>query len=265
MNTLVSIPLSMLLLATLFEARAADSMQSSRSAGKLQHDGSIELASELEQREALIREIPQVSEDYASRQLDAQYAGVANRYDQSFEIYSADVQLLADLDLDGFHHALRLYFDVDVYHGDATVYAKLYLSEPGSPWVQYYTTGLFDIHEDAVDDTYEVETELLEGYAAGYYALLIEIYSLDHAYMVASEVLDHHYLGRDIPIEDLERDRPYHEEPVEYYEETYVEEVTYVSESGGGSMTSLLAVFLIIRLVIAARGPIALTPPKRRL
>jgi len=240
------------------DASAAGSMQSSRSAGKLLQDDSVDLSVELGQREALIRAKPSTAENYASRLPAEQFAGVANRYDQVFEIYSADVQLLADLDSDGFHHAIRVFFDVDVNYDDATVYAKLYLSRDGGPWSQFFTTGLFSIFADDDADAYEVETELMEGYVTGYYAVLVEVYSLDHAYMVSSEVLDYHTLGRPIMIEDLGRDEPYVEPEVEAYEEYYEEEVHY--SSGAGSLVSLLLLFLTLQVVIAARGPLALSP-----
>ena len=79
----------------------------------------------------------------------------------------------------------------------------------------------------------------------------MEVYSLDHAYLVTSEVLDHHYLGKDVMIEDRYRDEPYDEY-------VYESEVHY--SSGGGSMALLLLVFLFIQVVIAARGPLAYTP-----
>jgi hypothetical protein len=163
------------------------------------------------------------------------------------------VQLLADLDGDGFHHAINVFFDVDVSVDSARVYAKLYLSREGAPWSQYFTTDLFTIHGDDFSDAYEVETELMEGYAPGYYAVLVEIYSLDHAFMVASAVLDHHSLGKDVMIEDLNRDAPYSGSSGEYYEEFYY-------SSGAGSVGTLLLFFLIIQFVIAARGSLALSP-----
>ena len=250
--------MSSLLLGIGVDASAAGSMQSSRSAGKLLQDDSVDLSLELGQRESLTRAKPSVAENYASRQPAERFAGVANRYDQMFEIYSADVQLLADLDNDGFHHAMRVFFDVDVNYDGATVYAKLYLSRDGEPWSQFFTTGLFSIFADDDADAYEVETELMEGYTTGYYAVLVEVYSLDHAYMVSSEVLDYHTLGRDIMIEDLGRDELYVEPEVEVYEEYYEEEVHY--SSGAGSLASLLLLFLTLQVVIAARGPLALSP-----
>jgi hypothetical protein len=230
---------------------AADNTQISRSAGKIRQDSTTDLSQLREQSEPLSRAPVDASENYAARAPLQRNAGVANRHDQLFEIYDADVQLISDLDDDGFHHAINVYFDVDVNIDSATVYAKLYLSREGEPWSQYFTTDLFVIHADDSSDAYEVETELMEGYAPGYYALLVEIYSLDHAYLVASSVLDYHSLGRDVPIEDLQRDEPYYESSTEYYEEVH---------HGGGSVASLLMFFLIIPFVIAARGSLALFP-----
>ena len=229
---------------------AAEHTLSSRSAGKLHADTATDLSKKRAQQDAIVRPLPQASEDYASRPSSQRLEGVANRHDQVFEIYEADVRMLADLDGDGYHHVINVYFDVDVSVGDATVYAKLYLSREGGPWMQYFTTSLFDIHRDDHADAYEVETELLDGYRPGYYEVLIEIYSLDHAYLVTSAVLDHHYLGKDVMIEDRARDEPYDE---------YVYEEVYYS-SGGGSMALLLLAFLIIQVVIAARGPLAKAP-----
>ena len=230
---------------------AVEEVQSSRSAGKLKLDQDTELSQLLQQSEPVSKARPAQSENYTTSAEERQYEGVANRYDQLFEIYDADVQTISDFDGDGYHHAINVYFDVDVSYDSATVYAKLYLSREGEPWGHYFTTDLFSIHIDDVDDAYEVETELLKGYEPGYYSVLIEIYSLDHAYMVASEVLDYHYLGRNVMIEDRSWEEPYEEF---YYEEDY--------SHGGGSMTTLLLFFLIIQVVIAARGALALPPVK---
>jgi len=82
----------------------------------------------------------------------------------------------------------------------------------------------------------------------------VEIYSLEHAYMVTSEVLDYQYLGRDLMIEARNLDEPFAEVYEVYYEEDH--------SHGGGSMATLLGFFLIIQVVIAARGALALSPCK---
>ena len=231
-------------------AQAEEVLQSSRSAGKLQQDRQTDLSAELERREPIVRIQPSAAEDYASSAESRLYDGIANRHDQLFEIYSADARLISDIDGDGYHHALLVSFDVDVSYEQADVYAKLYLSREGEPWSQYFTTDLFHIHGDSEDDVYEVETELFEGYYPGNYAVLIEIYSLDHAYMVASKVLDYYTLGRDLPLESLDRD--------EVYEESYTE--VEISGHHAGSAGWMLALFLIIQVVIAARGALAYSP-----
>jgi hypothetical protein len=251
-STLIPL-LSVILFGATFVADAADPAQSSRSAGKLRHDTTTDLSQLLKQREPVSRVTVDQPENYAARASLQHDAGVANRYDQLFDIFEADVQLISDLDGDGFHHALSVFFDVDVSVDSATVYAKLYLSREGGPWSQYFSTDLFTIHGDDYSDAYEVETELMEGYAPGYYAVLVEIYSLDHADMVVSSVLDYHSLGKDVMVEDLARDEPYEESYTEYYEESYY-------ESGAGSVGALLLFFLIIQFVIAARGSLALSP-----
>lgn len=225
-----------------------DEVQISRSAGKLKQDRSVDLQSALRQGEPLRKTAPGEAENYAASPLSQKFAGIANRHDQVFVIFEADVQLLSDLDGDGFHHAINVYFDIDVNYDGATVYAKLYLSRDGGPWSHYYTTGLFDIYGDSHGDAYEVETELIDGYPPGYYDVLVEVYSLDHAYMVASEVLDYHYLGKDVPLEDLHRD----------------DGGAYVSIHAS-SAGSLLLFLLLVQVVIAARGFLALTPCKKRL
>jgi len=252
MKTFGIILLSTLLLSLDSPAFAAELQQSSRSVGKLKQDQSTNLAAELKRRELLVKSAPITTENFAASEAAQRLAGVSNRHDQLFEIYAADVRLTGDFDGDGFYHALNVYFDVDVNLGNATVYAKLYLSREGGPWSQYFTTDLFQLQGDDVADAYEVETELVDGYEPGYYAVLVEIYSLDHAFMVTSEVLDYHYLGRDVMLEDLAWD----EADIGAHGELSV-------SVGAASMSSLLLFFLIIQVVIAARGALALTPCKK--
>ncbi len=256
MKTRLNLLLAITLLGSSTTLLAAEDTLSSRSAGKLQADAGIDLGAARKSAEVTIRARPAQAENYAQSPDATRQAGIANRHDQLFEIYSADAQLIGDLDRDGYHHAFRVNFDVDVNYDSATVYAKLYLSREGGPWGQYFTTSLFHIHGDDIGDTYEVETELLEGYPPGYYAVLVEIYSLDHAYMIASEVLDYHYLGIDLTLEDLVRDGGYVGSHGEIHAGIHYS--TY-----GGSIGWLLAFFLIVQVVIAARGALATTPCKK--
>lgn len=238
----------------IFDVKASDEMQTSRSAGKLKHDQSADLKSLMRQREPVSKPRPLQAENFVASEQAQALIGIANRHDQLFTIFEADVQVLSDIDGDGYHHAINVYFDVDVNLDGAAVYAKLYLSRDGGPWSQYYTTDLFDIYFDDHEDAFEVETELLDGYPAGYYDVLVEIYSLDHAHMVTSEVLDYHYLGKDIMLEDLSRDEV-------DYDAGYT---SYSVTAGGSSAGALLWFLLFAPIVIAARGFLALTPCKKR-
>ena len=228
--------------------QAQEGMLVSRSIGKLVLDESIELTTEVRKQDLVITEPPDQDQTRAatSSQFREGQTGIANRNDQYFLIYDANVFLLSDLDGDGFHHAINLNFDIDVSYDSATVYAKLYLSRNGEPWRQYYTTDWFNIYGDNYSDAYEVTTELLEGYAPGYYDILIEVFSLNHADMVTSQVLDSYYLGKDIMLEDLSRDEIY------YYEEN--------DYSHGAGSFSLVWLLLIVQVVIAVRGAVTLTP-----
>ena len=224
--------------------------QISRSAGKKVDDTSIDLRSALKAQAPVTGLLRPEQTNLAGR--------LANRLDQYFSIYSAGVELLSDIDRDGFHHAVNVIFDVDVDYDAATLYAKLYLSREGGPWIQYASTDLFDIYGDDSADTYEVTTELIEGYPPGYYSVLVEIYSLNHSYMVASEILDHNYLGRAVMLEDLQRDEVIVYEDFEYYEE-----VEIIETHGAGSF-SLIYWLLLVQVVIAARGILTLSPRIRR-
>lgn len=246
MNTTTKFSFAGLLCAISLSVFAqSDEVLVSRSIGKLVADDSIDLNQEVKSQDLVsstVSDTTIATDDTLNR--------TANRYDQYFTIYQGDVDLLSDLDGDGFHHALNVSFDVDVDYDGATVYAKLFLSREGGPWVQYHTTDLFSIFEDDVSDTYEVTTELVDGYFTGYYAVLVEIYSLNHAGMVASEILDYHNLGRDVMLEDLGRD-----------EALYYEEVEVTVSHGAGSF-SLLIWLLLVQVVIAAKGILTLSPRK---
>jgi hypothetical protein len=248
MNTSTRLVMTGLLCVTSLTAYAEQDMLISRSAGKLVEDNSIELMAEVKNQELVVIQVAdrdQTRGTTSTRSSDGETT-ISNRNDQDFSIYDANAFLLSDLDGDGYHHALNVFFDIDVSYDSATVYTKLYLSRDGGPWSQYQTTDLFNIVGDSYGDAYEVTTELLEGYPPGYYDILIEVFSLNHAGMVTSQVLDHHYLGKDIMLEDLSRDEGY------FYEEEYY--------SYGAGSFSLIWLLLIFQVVTAARSAITLTP-----
>lgn len=253
MNTTTKISFAGLLCAMSLSVFAqSDEVLVSRSIGKLVEDDSIDLSQAVKSQDL-------VSSTAADTTIatDDTLNRTANRDDQYFTFYEGDVDLLSDLDGDGFHHRFNVSFDVDVDYDGATIYAKLFLSREGGPWIQYHTTDLFNIFEDDAGDTYEVTTELVDGYFTGYYSVLIEVYSLNHSGMVTSEILDFHNLGKDVMLEDLGRDELW------YYEDDgmYYEEVEVTVSHGAGSF-SLLIWLLLVQVVIAARGILSLNPRK---
>lgn len=261
MKSIIPVFLLAGLLASSGIAAAAEDLQVSRSAGKFKTDDSIDLSQVLQSSARLKRASTTQDESYAASIESGAFAGIANRHDQLFEVFDADAYGRVDLDGDGYRHQVTVNFDIDVNVEYADVYTKLYLSRNGEPWSHFYTTDIFHIEGDSYSDEYEVATELFEGYAPGYYSVLVEVYSLDHAYMVTSEVLDYHYTGRDLPLEDLSWDDPHYYD-VGYYDDDYYEtSFVEVGVSGGGSF-SLLFFFIFLQVVIAARGILSLTPCK---
>jgi MYXO-CTERM domain-containing protein len=125
-----------------------------------------------------------------------------------YEIFDAYSEVSLDDDDDGFYRRLRVVFDADVAEGEALVYARLYLSYEGGPWNHYYTTDVFHIVGDSVDDEYAVVTHLLEGYPTGYYDVQIELYDADLDVHVASYGADHDRDLSLLPLEDKYRDEP---------------------------------------------------------
>jgi hypothetical protein len=260
MNMCTRILATGLILACSSALFAQDGMLVSRSAGKLVQDDSVDLFQKLKSQSVYSKPAPDLAKLDAQPEENTGNArtGIANRHDQYFEIYSADVQTLSDLDFDGYSHALNVSFDIDVSNEGATVYVKLFLSRDGGPWSHYSTTDLFNIYSDNAADQYNVETELLGGYPPGYYDILIEVYSLNHMDMVASQRLNYYYLGHDVMLEDLswEGNGAY----TSGYSESYSESTwTY----GGAGSVSLFWLILVLLVAIAGRVVVTLTPQRR--
>jgi MYXO-CTERM domain-containing protein len=121
-------------------------------------------------------------------------------------VYEATTDTFADRDADGYFRYLRVRMDVDSIYTSAWVYAEIYLSADGNSWEQLYATKDFEVFGSDPDDDYEVETELVSGYVAGLYDVLIEIYDAD-----TGELLDEYGPNESpefsvLPLEDAGRD-----------------------------------------------------------
>jgi hypothetical protein len=132
--------------------------------------------------------------------------------DHEFWVYDADTYLEKDIDGDGFYRTFTVEFDVDVSAAYADVYAELYIRFPGGNWTHYYTTDVYEIEGD-MTDTYQVTTELSDGYVPDYYDILIDVWE----YGETEDVLVATYSEADdndlyqLPLEDSFEDRYYEE------------------------------------------------------
>lgn len=165
-----------------------------------------------------------------------------------FWVYDARATLYVDEDNDGFYSGLNVSFDVDTDFFAADVYARLYLSLDGGPWIRYFTTDVFTVIGTSGTDDYVVETDLLEGYPTGYYELLIELYDYDfHEHVASFGPLESSNLSS-LPLEDLTRELGIVSPPVP--------PVSH-SSGGGGSLgfaVLVLSLFWLLRRRLARPG-----------
>ncbi len=158
-----------------------------------------------------------------------------------FWFYSADVVLFNDQDRDGYYHGIDLLFDADTYYTVAEVYAVVYLSYEGGPWNEYGATENFTIFGSSSDDDYVLVSELLEGYPAGSYDILIELFdAYDDTFLAWIGPEDTSELAF-LPLEDANRDA------------AVVPEVIVVNRGGGGSLGWLLILGLVLTAVTRRR------------
>jgi len=163
-------------------------------------------------------------------------------YDFSF--YGADSRLYDDYDYDGFYQTFSVTFDADISSsaGDiqADVFAELYLSQEGGPWLHYYSTDVFTLDADSSHDDYEVLTTLANGYQTDHYDVLIDLYEVGYADPVATISSDESNALYALPLESSDRDA------------VYVEQVYIDTEHSGGAL-SWLSIALLVGFAGARR------------
>lgn len=157
-----------------------------------------------------------------------------------FWFYMADVELFNDHDRDGYYHGIDLLFDADTWYTFADVYAVVYLSQDGGPWNEYAVTEDFTLFGSSSDDEYIIVTELLSGYPAGSYDILIELFDADTHEFLAWYGPDETSELAFLPLEDASRDA------------VEVPEVIVVNNHSGGGATGGLFI-LLLGLVALAR------------
>ena len=159
-------------------------------------------------------------------------------YSHSFSIYDAFSYLLDDYDEDGFYQTFSVVFDADLHSSSsfdsAEVYAELYLSQNGGPWIYYFTTDNFILYGDSDTDEYEVITTLHQGYSSDYYDVLIDLYEVGFDDLVATYSSDDNNALYALPLESTEYD---------------IEYVVEVHDDYAGSMSVVLLMLLLVRLI----------------
>ncbi len=147
--------------------------------------------------------------------------------DGDFAIYEGYSQLIEDIDGDGYYQTFSVTFDADLItgydHDEALVYAELYLSENGGPWIHYYSTDSFVIHGESSDDEFEVYSTLEQGFRTNQYDILIDLYQEGYPDIVASYSSDDSNSLYGLPLES----RDYDVEYVEYYDEVHTHGGSY--------------------------------------
>ena len=153
-----------------------------------------------------------------------------------FWFYDAYVTLFADSDDDGYYTGIELEFDADTVYTTADVYAVAYLSLDYGPWNEYAVTADFTLYGASDTDVYVIETELVSGYPAGDYDILIELYDTFDGSLVASFGPEETSELSFLPLEDATYDAP----------SGTTTQVVINSGGGGGSIGWLLVLGLTI-------------------
>ena len=157
-----------------------------------------------------------------------------------FWFYDAYVTLFADGDGDGYYTGIELEFDADTVYSAADVYAVTYLSLDYGPWNEYAVTADFTLYGASDTDLYVIETELVTGYPAGDYDILIELYDTFDGALVASFGPEETSELSLLPLEDTTYDA-----------QSGTTTRVVINSGGGGSFSWLLLLGLTI--VVAMR------------
>ena len=212
-----------------------------RSAGKFISDESLDLSRQIELAPSISLSKPDAQEAEPASSAMANRLAYSYTDPVQFDLFDAWIDLSGDLDQDGYYHHIRVSFDADVNtQTTEAVYAKIYLSRQGGPWLLVSETDLFEIYGNSATDSYEVLTELEQGFATGDYEVLIELHSLYHSGIVSQRLVQLDRSGYLITLEDLERDQPAHSV-------VYVDSYEY-GVSGGFSIFGLLMLGLLLIL-----------------
>ena len=242
----------LIVLAGLSMPLHAEETASTRTSKSISYTGEVELdeavrKAELDKADADVLDAL-VKEGFRpeSAPIGVYVENITYHYGGDITIYDASTTLISDFDDDGFYHRFSVGIDVDTISSTSWVYAKLYLSYEGGPWNYYASSNDFHIHGDSALDIYVVETELAEGFPAGYYDIRIELYDAEYGdWLLSYGPYDDGSLSA-LPLEDSVYDDV-------YYSSGYTTEVIVAGH--GGVSVWLLAVFGFIGVMrLMAKG-----------
>lgn len=104
-----------------------------------------------------------------------------------FSIYSATTYLDVDRDGDGYYSQFGIDFDADLDTAEfADVYAIIYFSENGGPWIEFSITENFTIFSNDSEDEYSVNFTLNSDFPANQYDFLIDLYEVGFSGIVST-------------------------------------------------------------------------------
>jgi hypothetical protein len=191
-NTIYKTTLVLIALAGISMSLQAEEVASTRASKSISYTTTVELdeatrkteldKTEIEAMDALVKEGFRPESTALAIVVD----NISYHYGGDITIYDASTTLISDFDDDGFYHRFSVAIDADTVYSTSWVYARLYLSYEGGPWNYYASSDDFHIHGDSELDIYVVETELAEGFPAGYYDILIELYDAEFGELLHS-------------------------------------------------------------------------------
>ncbi len=239
---LASTLLGGLLALSSINSASASETTSSRSISYRLADSTTRLANQKQLEKVELQTLAPISKQGYRSESTQQMSTTA--YYGDFSIYDASVELFNDYDYDGFYHHISVSVDADTVYSNAHVYAELYISYEGGPWSYYASTDVFDIYANSVSDSFVIETELVEGFPAGYYDIRIDLYDADlNTWLLSYGPYDDNSLSA-LPLEASYSDSFYDTISATYETDVYVH--------GNGSMSGW-GLLLLPGLMLVAR------------
>ena len=169
-----------------------------------------------------------------------------NKHSGNFSIYDVSSNLISDIDYDSFYHHFSITIDADTLYNSADVYAKIYLSYEGGPWNYMASSDTYHIDSDSAQDAFTIETELGDGFYAGYYDVRIELYDANfNEWLLSYGPYENSALST-LPLEDSYNDNFYDH----YTNEVTSKVTTEVYVSGHGSMSTWWILALSLMIVV---------------